>query len=454
MFIRHHPVFRRFRGHIVEVPKQFHVDYVGVQVRWEYTKQNRSAISLPIAPPHPDEEYFEWIDLLEAVDEAVDGFCMLELGANWGRWGLRGAAAARQRGLSINIGFAEAEPVHLEWLQQSLQDNGVTAEEAQVYPCVVSGAAGNVQFLIRNPRLAEENDPRIWAGQHRVRGQEVPESVTAAVIGDEYAARYQKYKVFRYRTGSLAIEVPQMTLSTILERYHQPVDLIDMDIQGEEAEVVAEALPLLTSKVRRMHIGTHARDIEDALKQMLGSLGWQLQYSYPCHSTCTTVYGEIAFVDGVQSWKNPYLTSPRNIGEAAASTAEDGTLIHVPLELIQSTQRGTLRWHEDGILLITDPQQYAFSAFCQLDLSAVSSAAEIILSVTLRVNHGQVGVGWFDREKQKWIVRKTGLSGQHRVELVVPLIEAHGQLVFDNCAPDGPSTAVIREIDLRPNDSR
>lgn len=35
--------------------------------------------------PAFDEEYFEWIDLLEAVTEATGEFTMIELGAGWGR---------------------------------------------------------------------------------------------------------------------------------------------------------------------------------------------------------------------------------------------------------------------------------------------------------------------------------------------------------------------------------
>ena len=45
------------------------------------------------AYPSFNEEYFEWVDVLEAVVARAGMFTMLELGAGWGRW-LANAAAA------------------------------------------------------------------------------------------------------------------------------------------------------------------------------------------------------------------------------------------------------------------------------------------------------------------------------------------------------------------------
>lgn len=71
----------------------------------------------PTYPPF-DEEYFEWIDLLEAVAAAKDRFTMLELGAGFGRWTARAAAAAKQRDLSYSLIAVEAEPTHFDWMRE------------------------------------------------------------------------------------------------------------------------------------------------------------------------------------------------------------------------------------------------------------------------------------------------------------------------------------------------
>ena len=87
-----------------------------------------------IAPEYPpfDDEYFEWIDLLEAVAGATNRFTMLELGAGFGRWTARAAAAAQQRNLEYTLVAVEAEPTHFDWMLQNLQDNGLKLDDCRL----------------------------------------------------------------------------------------------------------------------------------------------------------------------------------------------------------------------------------------------------------------------------------------------------------------------------------
>ena len=57
-------------------------------------------------PPAFDEEYCEWIDVLEAVQAAYGRFTMIEFGAGYSRWASRTWTAARQRGLAAHVGGA------------------------------------------------------------------------------------------------------------------------------------------------------------------------------------------------------------------------------------------------------------------------------------------------------------------------------------------------------------
>jgi hypothetical protein len=110
---KHHRIFSRFRRWSGRVPAGFAVDFLGTTYKTEYftmwEQQERYE-----APQHPafDEEYFEWIDLLEAVAWARDRFTMLELGAGFGRWTARAAAAAKQPGIPYFLVAVEGEPTH------------------------------------------------------------------------------------------------------------------------------------------------------------------------------------------------------------------------------------------------------------------------------------------------------------------------------------------------------
>jgi hypothetical protein len=85
--------------------------------------------------------------------------------------------------------------------------------------------------------------------------------------------------------------------------------MIDMDIQGAEFYVVAAAIDVLNSRVRRMHIETHGQGIEDNLRPLLAGQGWECLNDYTCYSGSDTRYGRIEFVGGVQTWVNPRLTA-------------------------------------------------------------------------------------------------------------------------------------------------
>jgi hypothetical protein len=89
------------------------------------------------------------------------------------------------------------------------------------------------------------------------------------------------------------------------------VDLVDMDIEGQELPVIQSNIQELNAKVKRLHIGTHSKEIEDGLRQLLASHGWRCLLDYTLFSKGETPWGIVDFENGVQSWVNPRLESPR-----------------------------------------------------------------------------------------------------------------------------------------------
>ena len=71
-----------------------------------------------------------------------------------------------------------------------------------------------------------------------------------------------------------------MSLVTVLESFGH-VDLVDVDIQGAEADALKPAANALTGKVKRMYVATHDRDNEERLRALFGRLGWTSVYDYP-----------------------------------------------------------------------------------------------------------------------------------------------------------------------------
>jgi FkbM family methyltransferase len=281
--VSHHPVFLRFPCWEGTVPKGFLVDFLGVMTRADYRESYREiaqrySVNRHAQTEYPpfDEEYFEWIDLLEAVASAENCFTMMELGAGFGPWTARAAAALRQAGnLPYTLVGVEAEPTHFQWMIQHLRDNFVDPTGLRLVRAAVSAASGKVGFYVGETQYGK---PDNWYGQ---------------CIGGPHM-------------------VDAVDLNSLLEPL-DVVDLIDIDVQGAELEVLEAASRLLDEKVKRVHIGTHGAKIEDGLHSLFGRLGWRRIRSFPCASTVDTEWGSIRFQDGVQTWLNPtYCNTPKD----------------------------------------------------------------------------------------------------------------------------------------------
>ena len=232
--------------------------------------------------PLVNEEYFEWIDLLEAVDDARESFTMVELGAGWGRWLVDAWSALRminKTNLPIKLIGVEADLQHFAWLRQHFRSNGLDPDRHRLIEAAVMADDGTIHF---------QSGAADWYGQQAFKTDDGPNWFPAD-----------------HPDVSLR-PVPAVSLSTVLDGIPF-VDLVDMDIQGSEADVVLASTDLLQARVRRIHIGTHGAAIEDLLRQAFRSIGWICRWDFSLHGRRETPYGAVLFDDGVQSWINPRL---------------------------------------------------------------------------------------------------------------------------------------------------
>ena len=92
---QHHPVFSNFAPYAGSIEQGFQIDFVGAKTRCEFQS---GAVVMPTHTVQTqyapiDEEYFEWIDILESVISAKQSYTIIELGAGYGRWAVRAACA-------------------------------------------------------------------------------------------------------------------------------------------------------------------------------------------------------------------------------------------------------------------------------------------------------------------------------------------------------------------------
>lgn len=300
LLMQHHPVFRSFPTYSGPVEAGYCAhDFLGIKTRAEF-------LGLPPEParhvetgyPPLDEEYFEWIDLLESVAAAKGTYTMMELGAGYGRWAVRGAIAIRlYRQIPFRLVVVEAEPRHFKWIERHMSENGIDPREHTLLRAAVGDRAGTKMFYVGQPDGGDDQ-AAAWYGQALIQSHEIVDKAAGV--------DYEGYDVLKLKSGYQAIKTECLLLGDIMKDADR-IDLIDMDLQGEELKVVASTIDDLDRKALRLHIGTHQPAIEACLRKLLNKHGWECRADYACLEEHETPWGLVKFQDGVQSWINPRL---------------------------------------------------------------------------------------------------------------------------------------------------
>jgi FkbM family methyltransferase len=304
----HHRIFDGAELWSGRKPSHVDVDFLGAKEdkqfflpEWRDAERDFTAMHDQWAVlPAFDEEYFEWIDFLAAVRTAEKRFVMMELGAGYGRWLMRAAAAVkRYNPLPFLLIGVEAEPTHVEWMKLNFRNNGIDPDDHRIISAAIGTAPGTTYFPV--------GDPYGWS-QFVLNSQRTGPQVSRH-IGTLFEQDYLN-------------EVAPVPVITIEEaaRGEELIDIIDMDIQGPEAEVMQQAIDFCSDHVRLIHVGTHAREIEKLLRRVFQKAGWVSRFDFPNESETPTEFGTIRFNDGVQSWANPRFSDRL----AAANLMESG----------------------------------------------------------------------------------------------------------------------------------
>jgi FkbM family methyltransferase len=242
--------------------------WLGVKIRSEFVTGISSDDLVP-------SEVDEWATLRAAIEAADERFTMIELGAGFGRWTVNAAAALRKIKPQTRhrLVAVEAEPTHFTWLRRHTRDNGLRRwtwrGTCRLICAAVSGREGEDEFYVGNPAG--------WYGQALVR----PENAGA---------------------DAPTVRVRTIRLSDLLRQLGS-VDLVDMDIQGAELEVLAEARSEL-HRVRRLYVETHSESIHDGLRDLMA--GWTLVAAKPIGALVETPFGLADYGGGgFQAWRNP-----------------------------------------------------------------------------------------------------------------------------------------------------
>ena len=128
----------------------------------------------------------------------------------------------------------------------------------------------------------------------------------AADWGTRLAGRTQPIGLARL-TNVPRVEVQAISLNSLASDL-KPNDLLHVDIQGSEVPVLRAGSRILRDQVRRLLVGTHGRDVEGQLIDLLIPLGFQLHYDHACHYRLDGKR-PVLVADGTQGWINRSLAA-------------------------------------------------------------------------------------------------------------------------------------------------
>jgi FkbM family methyltransferase len=289
----HHPILEEFERSVPFDDELFHHNFMGACIPHTFDGRltNKIAVSgrsilLSRDPTYPyenSEDYFEWIDLLTAVTRANSKFTMIEVGAGYGRWIANAGAAIRRRKnaqpLQQRFIAVEANSARFNMMVENCKCNEIESINLIHAACTRDGEA---VFMSRE---------ELNYGNRVIKDEQLLQRINPA----------QQIEMKDDQGNSHLMErVPAIRLSTII---HEPVDFLDMDIQGAELEVVEEGIESMTRFVKLVHIGTHDATIERGLREIFLRRGWHPRYDFPAWKLSETPYGPVKFMDGIQSWE-------------------------------------------------------------------------------------------------------------------------------------------------------
>ncbi|WP_334148032.1 FkbM family methyltransferase [Hyphomicrobium sp.] len=255
----------------------------------------------PPSPPEIDDEYFEWIALLEAAQSARKQFTFVELGSGKGRWSARAIKAAEAAGMTGRAILVEAEPGHADDTAEFMASEGIDPSCYHLIRAAVAAQRGTMPFVVEGPHGFTKDN---WLGQALLSCASMDRSHFApAYKWRIFPERYYGKQIYRDAQRWGFIEVDVLQLADVLPD-DGTIDLIDMDIQGAEGELIHANIELLTKRVKRVCIATHSTGVEETIRRDLAAAGWDMVFDYPLQTETMTDYGLIAFRDGVQYWVN------------------------------------------------------------------------------------------------------------------------------------------------------
>lgn len=255
------------------------------------------------------EGWFEAVNWILAAREAREGFVMITLGACYGAQAV-GSYRALQLVNPMPCKLVAVEPVpeNFEWIAHHMRDNGIDPDGHWLVPLAISDRNTPVFFPVGAPGSGAQNcystneaaARRDYLNRFIAAGK--TEEALRMLLLDNTTGIIKELIPGTKFTAEIKF-VSSITLRDLLGPFDR-VDYLEADIQQSEIIVFPPFIDLLKRKVRRIHIGTHGRDVHESLHRLFAEKGWEIVFSFAPNAKHETSLGTFETNDGVLTVKN------------------------------------------------------------------------------------------------------------------------------------------------------
>lgn len=305
------------------VPRGYAADFLGILTDFKFHVLSgidpmkvggaQQATSLPaIGNGMNGEGWFEAVNWLASAREAKSRYVMVTLGAHYGAQAV-GAYKAVQllNPMPCKLVCVEPVPENCEWMAQHMRTNGIDPDAHWLVEMAISDRNDPMYFPVGAPGTGANNS---YATNETAARKHYADSF----IKEGRAEEALRNLIMNNTTGlqkdllpgrNLLAEIKLMscvTLKDIIGPFDF-VDYLESDIQQSEILVFPPWIDLLRKKVRRIHIGTHGKDVHETLHGLFASHGWHIVFNFAPNGTYSSALGEFALNDGVLTVRNPDL---------------------------------------------------------------------------------------------------------------------------------------------------
>ena len=284
--------------------------YLGVMTETAFVaEQAPSNQLLPVnnqgsAPPPTfanGEVFYEQAAIHRAVQDAKGQFNMLELGGGFAARTVDAhAALQRDNPLPCRFVVVEAEPTHFEWAKRHMRNNGIDPDAHWLINALVGIDTMPKLFLLGEGFYGNSiaSDEIITQFLSNLAKGGMVEAAMGRLLRHGSCGVQQPFDVadgVRNFDFGFVSSIPLVDILQTLEH----VDLMDVDIQGGEAEVLPAAMDAINKQVERIHLATHGKELHSHMWDLFFDHGWMCETDLAPNILHRSKWGSFETSDGI-----------------------------------------------------------------------------------------------------------------------------------------------------------